>query len=51
MSVDPDEALIAEVDNELMHSEGVRFSSRNEEYRRGERMRDIIAHRMWHDYV
>jgi DDE superfamily endonuclease len=55
MGVDPDEALIAKVDNELMHSEieskSVQFSSRNEECRCGERMRDIIAHRMWHDYV
>jgi hypothetical protein len=55
MGVDTDEALIAEVDNELMHSEieneSVRFSSSNEKYRRGERMRDIIVHKMWHDYV
>ncbi|KAJ4814914.1 nuclease [Rhynchospora pubera] len=53
MGVDPDERLIAEVDNELMHGEiesNRTVVSRSENYREGERIRDNIALRMWTDY-
>ncbi|KAJ3698464.1 hypothetical protein LUZ61_002169 [Rhynchospora tenuis] len=55
MGVDPDEQLIAEVDNELMHGEIERnrhrpVVSRSENYREGERIRDSMALRMWGDY-
>lgn len=54
MGVDPDEELIDEVDNELMHSEeedDTPPTTRNNEYRRGERIRDNIAFMMWRDYI
>ncbi|KAJ1680969.1 hypothetical protein LUZ63_022717 [Rhynchospora breviuscula] len=55
MGVDPDEELIAQVDEEIMHSEIESntlsiSSSRNENYRLGEEIRDDIALKMWHDY-
>ncbi|KAJ4807876.1 nuclease [Rhynchospora pubera] len=55
MGVDPDEELIAQVDEEIMHSEIESntlssSSSRNDNYRLGEQIRDDIALKMWHDY-
>ncbi|XP_078157475.1 uncharacterized protein LOC144553254 [Carex rostrata] len=55
MGVDPDEELISEEDNELMRSEVENetpsTTSRNDEHRRGERIRDSIAMMMWRDYI
>ncbi|KAJ1696407.1 hypothetical protein LUZ63_004919 [Rhynchospora breviuscula] len=54
MGVDPDNALIAEVDNDIMHSDiesTTLLVSRNERYRQGELIRNNIATSMWRDYV
>ncbi|KAJ4768702.1 nuclease [Rhynchospora pubera] len=53
MGVDPHDALLAEVDNELMHGElesNTPLVSRNETHRQGQIIRNSIAMDMWRDY-
>ena len=55
MGVDPDESLIAEVDEEVLHShrERVGLTPRedDEDARQGDIIRDSIASAMWQNYV
>nr|XP_023876605.1 putative nuclease HARBI1 [Quercus suber] len=55
MGVDPDESLIAEVDEEVLHShrECVALNPRedDEDARQGDIIRDSIASAMWQNYV
>ena len=55
MGVDPDESLIAKVDEEVLHShyERVAPTSRedDENARQGDILRDSIASAMWQNYV
>ena len=55
MGVDPDESLIAEVDEEVLHShrECVALTLRedDEDARQGDIIRDSIALAMWQNYV
>ena len=55
MGVDPDESLIAEVDEEVLHShcERVGLTPRedDEDARQGDIIRDSIALAMWQNYV
>ncbi|CAI0462705.1 unnamed protein product [Linum tenue] len=50
MGVDPDEALIAEVDKELAAQSGHNDTQCEEESRAGIELRDNIAEQMWLDY-
>ena len=55
MSVDLDESLIVEVDEEILHShrENVTPTSRedDEDARQGDIIRDSVASAMWQNYV
>lgn len=51
MGVDIDEALMAEVDRELLQRDIDRSQTqRDEEYRQGQLLRDNIANEMWNVY-
>ena len=55
MGVDPDEALISEVDHDLLNTEiedhGRVRDQDTIDARNGEILRDNIAAQMWHDYI
>nr|POF00749.1 glutathione s-transferase zeta class [Quercus suber] len=55
MGVDPDESLIAEVDEEVLHSHREHVASTpredDEDARQGDIIRDSIATAMWQNYV
>ena len=55
MGVDPNESLIAEVDEEVLHSHRERVSltprEDDEDARQGDIIRDSIASAMWQNYV
>ena len=55
MGVDPDESLIAEIDEKVLHSHCERVASTpredDEDARQGDIIRDSIALAMWQNYV
>ena len=55
MDVDPDESLIVEVDEEVLHSHrervGPTLREDDEDARQGDIIRDSIASAMWQNYV
>ena len=55
MNVDPDESLIVEVDEEVLHSHHKHVAPTpredDEDARQGDIIRDYIASTMWQNYV